>query len=199
VHRDLKLENIFLEQVPGRVPRIKVLDFGLAKLTAPGNLKLTGWRVTMGSPQYMSPEQLRSAADVDFGTDIWSLGVCLYEMLTCSMPFEATSMPMLFLKILDEKHTPILDRRAGIPAEIGTIIDRCLEKERAKRWASVEELAKALRPYARVDAAATIPQSQWRKMQEAQRRPRRLLLLTALLLPPILVFGAVITYLVVSR
>jgi serine/threonine-protein kinase len=82
VHRDLKLENLFLEQLPGKPPRIKVLDFGLAKLTAPGNVKLTASRVTMGSPQYMSPEQLRSTADVGPSTDVWSLGVCLFEMLT---------------------------------------------------------------------------------------------------------------------
>jgi serine/threonine-protein kinase len=200
VHRDLKVENLFVEQDGERPQRIKVLDFGLAKLTAPGNLKLTASRVTMGSPQYMSPEQLRSSAAVDPATDVWSLGVCFYEMLTCSMPFDASSMPMLFTKILEEKAVPIRDRRADLPLEIEAIIERCLEKDPARRWASIDELAKALRPYARTEAAPTIPQARWREMQRKSERPRALFL-AALTVGAVVIAAAVfaLTYYLARR
>jgi serine/threonine-protein kinase len=194
VHRDLKLENLFLEQLPGKPPRIKVLDFGLAKLTAPGNVKLTASRVTMGSPQYMSPEQLRSTADVGPSTDVWSLGVCLFEMLTRSMPFDAPSLPLLFFTILEQPHPSVATRRPDVPPGLAEIVDRCLAKDAAQRWGSVDELATALRRFAAVPAPPTIPQSQWQKMQPKRKSSRWPYVAAAVVTPVVLVLVAVVIY-----
>jgi serine/threonine-protein kinase len=148
VHRDLKPANLYLAQRPGGKPAIKVLDFGISKAPAATTDDiLTKTSAVMGSPSYMSPEQLVSAASVDPRADVWALGVVLYEMLTCALPFTAASMPELVGAILQRAPRPIEALREGVPLGMRAIVDRCLQKDPAGRYANVAELARALLPF----------------------------------------------------
>ncbi len=149
VHRDIKPANIFLTRAADGSPSAKVLDFGISKVTTDlGVSSLTQTQVSMGSPLYMSPEQMRSARDVDARTDIWSLGVVLYEMLTGTLPFMADSMPQLCALVLENTAPPMHTTRPDIPPQLEPIVARCLEKDPAKRYQSIAELAHDLGPFA---------------------------------------------------
>jgi serine/threonine protein kinase len=151
VHRDLKPQNLFLTRTLSGSPRLKVLDFGVSKttgLTQDGKGALTRTRAMLGSPLYMAPEQMRSSRDVDARVDVWALGVVLFELLTRRWPFEAESMPELCLKVVTEPPRPLAEFRPELPPGVGAIIERCLAKEPAGRFASVAELAAALEPFA---------------------------------------------------
>ncbi|HEX3771570.1 MAG TPA: serine/threonine-protein kinase [Polyangiaceae bacterium] len=150
IHRDLKPENLFLTSTVGGTPKMKVLDFGVSKsqgLTQ-GEGGLTRTRAILGSPLYMAPEQMRSSRDVDVRIDVWALGVVLFELLTLRSPFEADTMPELCLKVVNEPPLSIRELRPDLPQGVTAIVDRCLEKDREKRFASAMELAAALRPFA---------------------------------------------------
>jgi serine/threonine-protein kinase len=145
VHRDLKLQNMFLTRDAQGAGQVKILDFGIAKMeTTPGQVALTASSVAFGSPQYMSPEQLRSTRDVDARSDLWSLGVCFYELLTGAMPFEGASQPLLFAAILAQEPTSLRARRPEVPADLAAIVARCLAKEPADRWPTAVELRDTL-------------------------------------------------------
>jgi eukaryotic-like serine/threonine-protein kinase len=151
VHRDIKPSNLFCVQRPNRDFTIKVFDFGISKLTlSSDSMKavITGTGAAVGSPAYMSPEQMRSSADVDPRTDIWSLGVVLYELLTGKLPFTGTSYPELCLKIAGAAPTPPREHRPDLSVRLEQVIAKCLEKERDRRFTSVGELAEALLPSA---------------------------------------------------
>src|SRR5215471_629996 len=151
VHRDLKPSNLFLTHRPGGAPLIKVLDFGISKiLGGSDNLEpsLTGTSALLGSPRYMSPEQLRGTKNVDARTDIWALGVIIYELLSGTIPFEAETLPGLLAQIAADPPRPIAEVCANLPAGLAAIVMRCLEKDPARRFANVGELAVALLPYA---------------------------------------------------
>jgi serine/threonine-protein kinase len=111
IHRDLKLSNLFVTRRPDGSERIKVIDFGIAKVVGPdaSESSMTRTLEVMGSPTYMSPEQLNSTRNVDVRTDVWALGVILYEMLTARAPFEAKEMLELYMKIASSPPPP-LDR-----------------------------------------------------------------------------------------
>jgi hypothetical protein len=143
VHRDIKPANLFVTTRANGAPLIKVLDFGIAT-AAIGDVdhRLTTTQSVIGSPSYMSPEQLRATRDVDQRSDIWSLGVTLYELLADRQPFVAPTITALSLKIVSDPHPPI----TGIPIELMAIVDKCLEKDREARFGSVAELAEALAP-----------------------------------------------------
>jgi serine/threonine protein kinase len=144
VHRDLKPENLFCARRPDGSSAIKVLDFGISKM---GSMQMTETQACVGSPCYMSPEQLRSSRRVDARTDIWALGAVLYELLTGAVPFWGDTMPELCTRILHTPPTPIRDLRAEVPEELAAVIERCLAKDRADRIANVADLAAALAPF----------------------------------------------------
>lgn len=151
IHRDLKPRNIFVTRsVDGRV-LVKVLDFGLAKsigMTGAQERGLTQTSAIMGSPQYMSPEQMRASRSVDRRTDIWSLGVCLYELLARVPPFDAPTMPELCALVLAGVPQPLQVHRPDIPVRLSQAVMRCLERDPAARFADVGELAHALEEHA---------------------------------------------------
>ena len=152
VHRDLKPENLFVVQRDGWAV-VKVLDFGISKavLVGPSSVDLSSNNTTsiMGSPYYMSPEQLRSTRTVDHRADIWSLGVVLFELLTGLTIFDETKeFTELVADILETPHRKLGMFRPDSPPGLEAVIDKCLEKDRTKRWQNVAELAVALLPYA---------------------------------------------------
>ena len=151
IHRDLKPANLFLSRRPDGSRVAKVLDFGISKSVVPGSTSdpsLTSTSTIMGSPLYMSPEQMRSARDVDARTDIWSIGTMLFEALTGNPPFAGESVPQICAALLNDPPPPMSDFRPDVPDVLEKAIVRCLAKNREDRWPSVGALANALVPYA---------------------------------------------------
>jgi serine/threonine-protein kinase len=144
VHRDIKPDNIFLAtDALGRV-QPKLLDFGIAKVgPGPHDAKLTQIGVVLGSPEYMSPEQALGAEDVDQRTDVWSLSVVLYELVTGTIPFRRPNYNALMQAIIRETPRPIGEHAAG-DESLWSILARGLAKEPAERWSSMTELGEAL-------------------------------------------------------
>jgi serine/threonine-protein kinase len=155
VHRDLKPANLFLTRRPGGVPWIKVLDFGISKVSSGTDVAMTRTAAVMGSPLYMSPEQIRASKDVDARADIWALGVILYELVAGRGPFSSETLFELSVKIAVEPPEPF-PRAAAVPPGLQGVILRCLEKDRERRFANVALLAHALAPFASRRAAASI-------------------------------------------
>ena len=150
VHRDLKPSNLFCTtRSDGRLC-VKVLDFGISKITTPGAAghDMTSTRTAMGSPLYMSPEQMKLTKGVDARTDIWSLGVILFELVSGRPPFDAEAVTELAIKVATEPPAPLRQLRPDAPLALEMVIERCLEKDRTKRFQSVGELAVALRELA---------------------------------------------------
>ncbi|MGH7272439.1 MAG: protein kinase domain-containing protein, partial [Polyangiaceae bacterium] len=151
VHRDLKPENLFLARTVGGISQIKVLDFGVSKsihAVSGGLAGLTRTRAMLGSPLYMSPEQMRSSREVDARADVWALGVVIFELLTTKWPFEAEAMPELCLKVVSDPPQSLAALRPDVPKAMCDVVARCLEKDPARRFANAAELASALEPLA---------------------------------------------------
>jgi serine/threonine-protein kinase len=148
VHRDLKPDNLYVTNRHGNEPLVKVLDFGVSKVLTAAEGALTSTGVTVGSPIYMAPEQMRSARTADARCDVWALGVVLYELLTERCPFEADSLPDLCLKVERDPPRPLRELRPQVPEALVAVIERCLEKRPADRFANAAELATALEPFA---------------------------------------------------
>jgi serine/threonine protein kinase len=158
VHRDLKPANLFLTHRADGSPSIKVLDFGISKAISPDGADsgMTRTQSVMGSPRYMSPEQMRSTRDVDQRTDIWAIGVILYELLTGGRPFDAETMTELCAQILQDKPLSLVLRgRRDIPPPLDEAVLRCLSKNPAERFAHLGQLAMALAPFASPEGRAS--------------------------------------------
>ncbi len=146
VHRDLKPSNIFLTQGGEGPAVVKVVDFGLATNEVSRTAtKLTRQDALMGSPAYMSPEQMLSSRDVDVRSDVWSMGVTLYELLSGKFPFPGSSELEVFAKAMTQAPIPLREVLADAPAAAEAIIERCLQREPDLRFQTMAELAQALR------------------------------------------------------
>jgi serine/threonine-protein kinase len=151
VHRDIKPSNLFLSQQPDGRRIVKLIDFGISKVPSeanPNDTELTRNVGLLGSPQYMSPEQVRSASSVDHRSDIWSLGAVLYESLVGMPPFGGESVTAVAAMIVADDATPLERLRPELPEGLSQAVTRCLVKERGKRLQSVAELAELLEPFA---------------------------------------------------
>ncbi len=148
IHRDLKPANLFLACRPDGGNVIKMLDFGISKSmkASPTDKKLTGQHV-LGSPVYMSPEQLRNAKEIDARADLWSLGVVVYEMLSGTTPFDRDGVGEIFAAILGEEPLPLHERNPKVPRELSDVIGKCLRRDPGERWQDAGEVAKALAPF----------------------------------------------------
>jgi serine/threonine-protein kinase len=161
VHRDLKPANLFLADVAGSASgMVKVLDFGISKRMSASEIghastSLTAPHTLLGSPQYMSPEQLRTPRDVDARTDVWALGVTLFELLAGKVPFESESIPELCALILTGETPRLSELRSDVPEELDEVLARCLAKSPDGRPASVPDLVLALLPFCPPDVRAT--------------------------------------------
>ena len=159
VHRDVKPSNLFLHTEGGETI-LKVLDFGISKVQSSDvwepTLTATDDGGVLGSPPYMSPEQVRDPKAVDARTDVWSLGVVLYKILSGGVPFDGESVGEVFAKVL-EKPYPALRDTTDVPVELDAIVERCLAKDRDDRFSHVGELALALAPFASPEHAALAP------------------------------------------
>jgi hypothetical protein len=145
IHRDLKPANLFLARLADGNTIIKVLDFGIAKLVDDAR-KIAGGEM-VGSPMYMSPEQVRDAELVDPRADIWSIGVVLYELLTGRTPFDCDGVGNTFAAVLGTTPASPRSLRPEIPAELEAVILRCLRQAPDDRFANVSELAAAIAPF----------------------------------------------------
>jgi serine/threonine protein kinase len=147
VHRDLKPANLFVIRRRDGSSSVKVLDFGISK-AGPSQFDMTRTSAVMGSPMYMSPEQLESSKNADHRTDIWALGITLYELLSCSKPFNGDTLPELVLAVMSKQPAAIATHRAGIPAGLEAVIRKSLEKDRNQRFQTIGHFAEALLPFA---------------------------------------------------
>ena len=150
VHRDLKPHNLFVTRGRDGEPFIKVLDFGLAKDLGPmkdaaKSGELTQTNVMLGSPLYMSPEQVRSSRDVDRRTDVWSLGATLYHLVAGVPPFVAPDVGLVCQLIQRGSFAPLSTHRPDAPRALETVIRRCLHSDLDARYQSIAELERALR------------------------------------------------------
>src|SRR6187551_1505951 len=150
VHRDIKPENLFLTKHAQGLDFIKILDFGISKVAlAPGGKRgFVRTMMPLGSPVYMSPEQIRSSDQVDARTDIWSLGCVLFELLTGTVAFNEPSLMQLSAAILEHDPVPLRELLEDAPVELEDVVLRCLEKDADKRYSNIAELAIALYPFA---------------------------------------------------
>jgi hypothetical protein len=158
VHRDLKPANLFLSQREGAAPMVKVLDFGISKNTrlaaetanVAGSTQVSAStlpKTLLGSPFHMSPEQMESARDVDHRTDIWALGVTLFELVTGKPPYGGTTLIQVYSKMMASGTPPWKRSLRGAAASLEDVLAKCLARRREDRYADIDALAKALAPF----------------------------------------------------
>jgi serine/threonine protein kinase len=154
IHRDVKPENIFLAQYRACEPTIKLLDFGVALfLDDTGQLTIPGRGV--GSPHYLSPEQLQNPSEIDQRSDVWAVGLLMYELLAGRSPFQGMNAAHTCLKITRGPMPSIEEARPGLPPRLCEIIQQCLAVDPAGRPQSADELIAALEPFSSRHAGAS--------------------------------------------
>lgn len=156
VHRDLKPANLFLTHGSDGMPVVKVLDFGISKSTSPTSVVVTSTTAVLGSPLYMSPEQLASTRDVDARTDVWSLGVILYELLAGLVPFEGETFPALCAHILGGAPVPLETRRADLPPGLTAAVAAALVRDPNRRTPDVDAFARSIGAFASAHGHASL-------------------------------------------
>ncbi len=145
LHRDIKPSNLFLVKRSNGRSCVKVLDFGISKVLEADGADLTASGVVLGSPLYMSPEQMMRSKDVGMPTDVWALGCVLFELVTGKAAFAADSMTAVVGHVLHHDPSPPSHLRPGVPAWLDAVVARCLRKAPEDRYQTVDELAIALR------------------------------------------------------
>ena len=193
VHRDLKPGNVFFALTRSGEMVPKILDFGIAKDLEgqPFEYVQTSSNSVLGSPAYMSPEQAGGDMDVDGRSDIWSVGVMMYEALTGELPFAANNYNALMLAIINKPHPPVQLHAPDCPSVLAEVVETCLAKDRGKRQRSAAQLAEQLErvyctltgsPLEHPERSMTITrtlqqasstQSTWARMRDAVGSPRR--------------------------
>jgi serine/threonine-protein kinase len=155
VHRDLKPANLFITLGPDGREMVKVLDFGIAKLVDARSVDregkrtgaLTGEHAALGSPSYMSPEQVRDSGSIDHRADLWAVGTILYELVTGVPAFDGHSVGEIFGAILHSRPSPLSRHVPDPPPMFEEVIARCLERDPERRWADAAQLARAIAPF----------------------------------------------------
>src|SRR5215468_7715563 len=153
VHRDLKPDNLFVHRRNDGGTVLKVLDFGISKISLHGVSTRTG--DIMGSPAYMAPEQMESTRSVDARADVWSLGVVLYQLVTGRPPFHGDTLPLLCMNVVNDDPEPMSAVRGDLPDGFEAVVMRCLQKEPDDRYPDVGELARALEPFGPTNASTS--------------------------------------------
>ncbi|MBK9265269.1 MAG: serine/threonine protein kinase [Polyangiaceae bacterium] len=164
VHRDLKPANLFLTYRPDGTHCVKVLDFGISKIKSGEDIDVTKTHAVLGSPHYMSPEQMESSRDVDVRSDIWSLGIILYQLTTGELPFKGKTMTEVVAVVFSKPPIPPTKLVEGYPPELESIILACLKHDVNARPQNVGELATALAPFGGPSASHVVERI-WRLLQ----------------------------------
>jgi serine/threonine protein kinase len=169
IHRDLKPANLYLTTLPSGMPCVKVLDFGISKIAKESkeDVDMTNTSAVLGSPQFMSPEQMRASRDVDPRTDIWALGVILYQLTTGKLPFRGRSSTEIIANMFSTRPEPPSRLVPRLSTAFDEIVMRCLKLEPADRFATIGELARALAPLAPPTASFTLERIARYASQEA--------------------------------
>jgi len=157
IHRDMKPENVFLTSVSGLSDIVKVLDFGVAKLmTRPSGDTLTQVGMVLGTPTYMAPEQARGAP-IDPRADLYSVAAIMYECLTGKAPYTGDNYNALLFAIQQGRPTPLTEVRPEVDPALIAVIEHAMATEANARFQSAEDMAQALEPWLRLDAASSAP------------------------------------------
>ena len=170
VHRDLKPQNLFVTRRLNGTPLVKVLDFGIAKAIGPlaaGQLSLTDSAAIIGSPLYMAPEQMRSARTAEVRSDIWALGVILFELLGGQLPFDGETVTEVCIRVVNEQPAELLSLRPALDPALVAIVMRCLAKDPEERFHNVSALAAALEPFSRSAKQGGLVRP-WRSFEDTQ-------------------------------
>jgi len=157
VHRDIKPDNIFLLADAAVPDTVKVLDFGIAKLSIEGQAKLTGTGAMLGTPAFMAPEQARGEGDVDARADVYAVGATMYQALTGRLPYEAASIPALLFAIVEKTPPPLAELRPDLPSDFVAVVERAMAKDRAARFADADAMRRALAPWSGLPASIPPP------------------------------------------
>jgi serine/threonine-protein kinase len=158
IHRDLKSDNIMLSQTNGG-DWAKVLDFGIAKIQQPNGVRdidITAANLVIGTPQYMSPEQCSQSGPIDARSDVYSLGIIIYEMLAGRVPFTGESPTVIMMKQVQDEPPSLSEARRDLPAAVAAVVSRALAKQPDDRFKSAGELSKALAEASELETGAAV-------------------------------------------